>query len=82
MRLQNFNDIEKRFYDINPKLRCHTSTKKTDGAIPYWNIATIDWLIVLVVFGWEKLNTAIANHVDTSLEKVILIQLIVDLTFS
>ena len=20
--------------------------KKTDGAIPYWNIATIDWLIV------------------------------------
>ena len=46
MRLQNFNDREKRFHDIKPTLRCHTLTKKTDGAISYWYIATIDWLIV------------------------------------
>ena len=40
MQLQNYNDIEKCFRDIKPKLRCHA---KTNGAIPYWNTATIDW---------------------------------------
>ena len=49
MRLQNFNDIEKRFHDWGVILR-----RKTDGAIPYWNIATIDWLIVFSRIRWRK----------------------------
>ena len=80
MQSQNYNDIEKCFHDIKPKLRCHV---KINWAIPYWNTATIDWLIVFSrIRGWEKMNTTIPNHVNASLEKVILIQLIVDLTFS
>ena len=43
MQLQNYNDIEKCFHDIKPKLRCHA---KIRGTIPYWNTATIDLLIV------------------------------------
>ena len=43
MQSQNYNDIEKCFHDIKPKLRCHA---KINGTIPYWKTATIDWLIV------------------------------------
>ena len=82
MRLQNLNDIGKCLHDIKPKLRCHTTTKKTNGAILYWNTATIDWLIVFSRIRLRKAKYDNPKLCNTSLEKDILIQFIEDLTFS
>ena len=79
MQLQNYNDIKNFFHDINPKLRCHA---KINGAIPYWDTAAIDWLRVFSRIRLRKAKYDNPKHVDTSLVKVILIQFIVDLTFS
>ena len=55
---------------------------KTNGAIPYWNTATIDWLIVFSRIRLKKAKYDNPKLCDTSLKKVILIQFIVDLAFS
>ena len=54
----------------------------TKGAIPYWNTATIYWLIVFSRIRLRKAKYDNPKLCDTPLEKVILIQFIVDLTFS
>ena len=51
MLLQNFNDNEKCFSMISSQIwdvlqRKKKQQQKINGAIPYWNTATIDWLIV------------------------------------
>ena len=70
------------WYQAKIEVSYYGKKNPTNGAIPYWNTATIDWLIVVSRIRLRKAKYDNSKLCDTSLEKVILIQFIVDLTFS